>query len=252
MEKIDTLTKFLDRYLEIESIKDSSWNGLQYQGRSDIRKVLFAADAGIETFEKGVDLNTDLIVVHHGVFWKSMNPCLVASLKKRLEVLWKNEISLYAAHLPLDRHKVVGNNARLLKVLGAAIRDEFYKVDGKNVGWIGEFKRGVLLETIEKKLSRHLNTRCTVLPFGKKPIKTIAVVSGGGGLGGFNEAVAAGVDLYVTGEISDVYHAAKDASINVVFGGHHATETLGVKALSEVVKRKFKVQTVFLDIPTGL
>ena len=120
------------------------------------------------------------------------------------------------------------------------------------MGWVGEFKRTVSLGAIERKLARCLNTQCTVLPFGKRNIKTVAVVSGGGGLSGFNEAVTAGVDLYLTGEISDVYHAAKDASINVIFGGHHATETLGVKALSEVVKRKFKVETMFLDIPTGL
>jgi len=252
MEKLDKIVSFLDRYLEIETIKDSSWNGLQYEGKPAIKKVLFAADAGIETFEKGVALSADLIVVHHGLFWKSMNPCLVASLKKRIHVLSNHEISLYAAHLPLDRHRVVGNNAQLLKLLGATIRGEFYEVNGKNVGWVGEFKRTVSLEAIERKLARCLNTQCTVLPFGKQNTKTIAVVSGGGGLSGFNEAVTAGVDLYLTGEISDVYHAAKDASINVIFGGHHATETLGVKALSEVVKRKFKVETMFLDIPTGL
>ena len=252
MEKLAKIVRFLDRFLEIENIKDSSWNGLQYEGKPNIKKVFFAADAGIETFGRGVDLNADLIVVHHGLFWKSMSPCLVASLKKRINVLSHHEISLYAAHLPLDRHRVVGNNAQLLKLLGAAIRGEFYEVDGKNVGWIGEFKRTVLLQTIEKKLTRHLNTQCTVLPFGKEHIKTVAVVSGGGGMSGFNEAVTAGVDLYLTGEISDVYHAAKDTSINVIFGGHHATETVGVMALSEVVKRKFKVETMFLDIPTGL
>jgi len=252
MEKLDKIVRFLDRYLEIEGIKDSSWNGLQYEGNPAIKKVLFAADAGIETFQKGVALSADLIVVHHGLFWKSMNPCLVASLKKRGEVLWSHKISLYAAHLPLDRHRIVGNNAQLLKLLGAAIRGQFCEINGKNVGWIGEFKRTVSLGAIEKKLARRLNTQCTILPFGKKDIRTIAVVSGGGGLSGFNEAVTAGVDLYLTGEISDVYHAAKDASINVIFGGHHATETLGVKALSEVVKRKFKVETMFLDIPTGL
>jgi len=252
MEKLDKIVTFLDHFLEIETIKDSSWNGLQYQGNRDIRKILFAADAGIETFERGAALRADLIVVHHGVFWKSMNPCLAGFLKKRLEVLWRHEISLYAAHLPLDRHRVVGNNAQLLKHLGAAIRSGFCEVDGKSIGWIGEVKHPVRMETIERRLARHLNAHCTVLPFGAKSVRTVAVVSGAGGLSGFHEAVAAGVDLYLTGEISDVYHAAKDTPINVIFGGHHATETLGVKALATVVKRKFKVETIFLDIPTGL
>jgi len=252
MANLGKMVKFLDNYLEVEKIRDASWNGLQYEGRPDVQRVLFAADAGIETFERGVDMGADLIVVHHGLFWKSMNPCLVASLRKRIEVLWSQGISLYASHLPLDRHRIVGNNAQILKLLGAPIRGEFYDVDGTNVGWIGEFKRKVQLQTIRKRLEHHLCTQCTVLPFGKKSIKSVAVVSGAGGMGGFNEAVKASVDLYVTGEISDLYHAAKDAWINVIFGGHHATEILGVKALSTVVKRRFKVQTAFLDIPTGL
>ena len=251
MEKIGTIVRFLDRYLEIESIKDSSWNGLQYEGKENIKKILFAVDAGIEPFEKAAHLKANLIVVHHGLFWKSMSPCVVGVLQKRVRMLWSHGISLYAAHLPLDRHRVVGNNAQLLKLLRAKIRCEFCEIDGKCVGWIGGFNRALSLQEIRKKLDRGLNTQCTVLPFGKKKVKTIAVVSGGGGRA-LHEAVSAGVDLFLTGEISDVYHVAKDVAINVIFAGHHASETLGVKALSELVRKKFKVETVFIDIPTGL
>jgi dinuclear metal center YbgI/SA1388 family protein len=252
MEKLDTVVKFLDRYLEVHTIKDSSWNGLQHEGKSDVRRVLFAADAGIETFEKAVDLDADLVVVHHGIFWKSTSPCLVGWFKNRVTILCRHGISLYAVHLPLDRHRVVGNNAQLVKLLGARIRSGFCEMDGKNVGWIGDFKHPVPLKEIEQKLSEGLNTQCTVLPFGKRRIKSVAVLSGGGTGGHLQEAARSGVDLYLTGEVSDIYHTAKDMSINVIFGGHHATEILGVKALSELVRKKFKVKTVFADIPTGL
>jgi dinuclear metal center YbgI/SA1388 family protein len=252
MESLNGIVRFLDRYLEIDSIKDSSWNGLQYEGKPEVKQVLFAADAGIETFEKAAALDADLIVVHHGLFWNSTNPCLVGWFKKRVSVLWNHGISPYAVHLPLDRHRVVGNNAQLLKLLGAKIQNGFCEIDGNNIGWIGAFKQPVSLKEVEKKLNKGLNTHCTVIPFGKKSIKTIAVVSGAGGSRGFYEALKAGVDLYLTGELFEVYHAAKDTAINVIFGGHHATETLGVKALSELVKRKFEVKTVFVDIPTGL
>ena len=251
MVKINTIVGFLDRYLEIDSIKDSSWNGLQYEGTQEISIILFTADAGIETFNQAVALKANLIVVHHGIFWKTMDPRLIGALKKRVEVLWRHDISLYAAHLPLDRHRVVGNSAQLLKLLGARIRSEFCKIEGKSVGWIGEFNRAVPLKEIERKLCRGLHTQCTVLPFGKRKVKTVAVVSGGGGRA-FHEAVSAGVDLFLTGEIADLYHAAKDAGIHVLFGGHHATEILGVKALSALIRKKFKVKTVFIDIPTGL
>lgn len=166
-----------------------------------------------------------MIVVHHGLFWKSMSPCLVGVLQKRVRMLWSHGISLYAAHLPLDRHRVVGNNAQLLKLLRAGIHCEFCEIDGKYVGWIGGFNRAVSLQEIRKKLDQGLNTQCTVLPFGKKKVKTIAVVSGGVGRA-LHEAVSAGVDLFLTGKISDVYHAAKDVAINVIFGGHHTPKHL--------------------------
>ena len=103
-----------------------------------------------------------------------------------------------------------------------------------------------------KKLESELNTKCIALPFGKEKVKTIAVCSGGGGYGGFYEALHAGVDLFLTGDAVEIYYTAMDSSMNVVFAGHHATETVGLRALSKVLKKKFRVDTVFIDLPTGL
>jgi dinuclear metal center YbgI/SA1388 family protein len=252
MAKLQKIVKFLDDYLKIDDIKDDSWNGLQIEGKAEVKKIIFAEDASIDSFKKAVKEKADLIVVHHGHFWKTGNPSVVGWNKKRIDLLYKNDISLYACHLPLDRHKEVGNNAQLLKLLGAKIKSEFMQHEGKNICWIGLLKKPVPVKEIEKKLNSELNTKCVVLPFGKEKVRTIAVCSGGGDYRTFFEALNKKVDLYITGDISNVYVTAKDAGFNVIFAGHYATETVGLRALSKIVKRKFKVETVFVDIPTEL
>ena len=252
MAKLKDIVKFLDNYLKIDEIKDSSWNGLQIEGKPVVNKVIFAENAGLDTFRKSIKEGADLIVVHHGHFWKTGNPVFVGYKKERITLLYNNSISLYAAHLPLDRHKEVGNNAQLLKLVGAKIKAGFAMEEGKNIGWIGEFEKPIAVREIEKKLNSELNTKCRSLLFGRKEIKTMAVCSGGGGYATFYEALNKGVDLYLTGDAIEVYTSAKDAQFNVIFAGHYATETLGVKALMPILRKKFKVKTVFVDDPTGL
>lgn len=252
MAKLYRIVAFLDKYLATDEVNDDSWNGLQVEGKPDVLKIVFAVDAGVETFERALEAGADLIIVHHGHFWQKADPSYSSWRKTRLDLLIKNGISLYASHLPLDRHPEVGNNAQLLKVLGAKKKEEAFEHHGKNVGWVGEFSTPQSMDAITKKLERQLGARCVVLPFGKKKVKTLAVLTGGGDYTTFFEALGMGVDLYITGDPSEIYHVAKDAGFNVVFAGHHATETLGVKALAEVLKKKFKVETAFIDIPTGL
>ncbi|MDP2907334.1 MAG: Nif3-like dinuclear metal center hexameric protein [Nanoarchaeota archaeon] len=251
MAKLKEIVNFLDKYLKTSDIKDSSWNGLQVEGKPDVKKAVFAVDAGISTFKRVIEEKADLVVVHHGHFWKE-NPSIIGPNKERINMLCKNEISLYASHLPLDKHKEVGNNTQLLKMLGAKIKEEFAEHEGQNVSWIGEFKKPKSLKEIEKILNSKLKIKATVLPFGKEKIRRIAVCSGGGGYPTFFEALNKNIDLYLTGDAIEVYHSAKDTKLNVIFAGHHATETLGVKALSKLLKQKFKIETKFIDIPTGL
>lgn len=252
MAKLEKIVKFLDDYLEIDSIKDSSWNGLQFEGKSEVKKIVYAVDAGVETFKKALSIKADLILVHHGHFWTKQNPSYTGWSKKRLDILIKSKMSLYACHLPLDRHKVVGNNAQILKLLGGKITEEFLFHSGKNVGWIGKLKIPLDTQQVEKILSSTINADCKILSFGKGKIKTVAVCSGGGGYGGFFEAMKAGVDLYITGDAIEIFYTAKDSGMNVIFAGHHTTETIGLKALKEVVDKKFKIDSIFIDLPTGL
>ena len=252
MAKLKDIVKFLDKYLKVDEINDSSWNGLQVEGNPNVNRIVFAENASLDVFKKAIKEKADLIIVHHGHFWKTGNPSFIGSGKERINLLSKNDISLYASHLPLDKHKIVGNNAQLLKLLGATIKEEFGRYENQSVTWIGEFRKPVRRSEIIKKLISELNAKCTVLSFGPEKIKRIAVCSGGGGYGIFFEALNKNVDLYLTGDTVEIYTTAKDAKFNVIFAGHYATETLGVKALMPLLKNKFKVKTVFIDDPTGL
>lgn len=251
MAKLKDIVEFLDNYLKTDDIKDSSWNGLQVEGKPEVKKIIFAVDAGIDTFKKAIEEKADLIIVHHGHFWKTGNPAIIDGNKRRIGMLYENKVSLYASHLPLDKHKEVGNNAQLLEIIGAKIKEEFAEHEGQSIGWIGELKKPMTIKEAEKIINSKLKTKAKILPFGKD-IKRIAVCSGGGGYPTFFEALNKNVDLYLTGDAIEVYHATKDAKLNVIFAGHHTTETLGVKALSKIIKQKFKVETKFIDIPTGL
>jgi len=252
MERLKNIVSFLDKFLDIKNIKDDSWNGLQFEGNPVVKKVMCTVDAGATVFEKAADEKADLIIVHHGHYWKNSNPCFIGANKKRLEILYKNGISLYAAHLPLDMHPEIGNNMMLLKIIGARKTKPFFSYDGKSISFCGVFQKKVKLEEIVDRFNKSLGIRARVLPYGPEDIKTVAVVSGGGGYAGFGEAIKEGVDLYVSGDTLEVFHSAKDFSLNVVFGGHHATETLGVKEIAKILEKKFDIESKFVDIPTGL
>lgn len=256
MAKLKDVVKFLDSYLKIKSIKDASRNGLQVKGSPEITKIAFTENASLDTFQKALKEKANLIIVHHGILWKKLPLSKDKSLRelvaKRIKFLKENNLSLYVAHLPLDRHKIAGNNAQLIKLLGAKVKKGLAYEGGKNIGWVGEFRRPVSAKEIKRKINLKLNTKSKSLLFGKKRIKTIAVCSGSASSKILYEALNKKVDLYLTGEQKDFYTAVKDLKFNVIFAGHYATETLGVRALMPILKNRFKVKTIFIDDPTGL
>ncbi len=252
MASLKRVVSFLDTLLDIHSVKDGSWNGLQFDGGADVKKILFAVDSGADVFKKAVEEGADLVVVHHGLFWSHSDPSYTGVMKKRIDILYYNNISLYTCHLPLDLHRSVGNNAGIISILGARVTSDFISYGGTPLSYTGRLKKAVTLNSLVKKLNTALHTECNVLPFGPKKIKTVGVLSGSSSHGHLDEAISRGCDLFITGEQIDIYHTAKDAGINIIFAGHHATETVGIKSLCAVVKKKLKVKTVFVDIPTGL
>ena len=248
----DEIVAFLNKYLNIDVYPDKSRNGLQVEGKKEVEKIAFAVDACMDTFVKAKALGADMLIVHHGLIWGGIE-YVRGLVQKRLKFLLENELNLYAAHLPLDLHPEVGNNAQLLKLLGLEPKEPFGSYNGLSIGYISEFDEPKPLPLIAQILVEKLKTDYVkAYEFGVEEIKRVGVVSGRGGFA-IPEAIEKGVDLFITGEfLHDDYHTAKEGRLSVIAAGHYASETLGVKALMHVLREKFGVKTVFIDNPTGL
>ncbi|AEC52151.1 hypothetical protein PNA2_1236 [Pyrococcus sp. NA2] len=249
--KRDELVSFLDEFLNISSYPDKSSNGLQVEGKEEVETVGFAVDASLDVIWKARSLGVDLLVVHHGIIWGNVSH-IRGLLARRLREIIKADINLYAAHIPLDAHPEVGNNAQLLKLLGLEPKEPFGKYKGVKIGFIGEFAESKPLPLIAQILAEKLPVDYVKsYEFGLQEVKRIAAVSGRGGFA--IEEASEEADLLITGEIThEDYRTAEDLRVSIIAAGHYATETLGVKALMRVVKREFDVKTVFIDSPTGL
>jgi len=241
------ITDFLNKTLRVRSIKDASVNGLQVKSRTKgaVRRVGFAVDACISTFEKAAKLGVDLLVVHHGIKWR---PQKDKDLEKtRTAYLNKAGIALYAVHLPLDLHEEYGNNIQLSRLLKVREPGKFGRYHGIKIGYAGTFKKATNLDALASLLSKSLNVDCRAFRFGKKRIRSIGIISGGGG-SILKEAVKENLDCFFVGEIDlAVYNSAREYGMNLLVAGHYATETVGVRALMPLVRDAFGVDTVFVD-----
>ncbi|OGS07591.1 MAG: Nif3-like dinuclear metal center hexameric protein [Elusimicrobia bacterium RIFOXYA12_FULL_51_18] len=244
----DKIINFINEYLDGKNIKDASQNGLQVEGRAEIKKVVFGVSASLELFRRAVSSSADMIVVHHGLLWGRSFP-IQGSFRRKLEMLLNNGITLAAWHLPLDKHPVAGNNAQILKFLGAGHLKPFGTYDGETIGFKGVFRRPRPLSEIATILKHKLSAEIRPLNFGPKKIRTLGVVSGGGQRM-FDQAIAAGLDLYITGEISEfVQETARENKANFLSAGHYNTEKAGVWALERLLRSKFGIKTEFIDVP---
>lgn len=244
---IAAIARFLNKTLRVRSIKDASKNGLQVRSRRTgvIRKVGFAVDGCLSTFEKAKKRGVELLVVHHGISWR---PQKDRDLEQaRAAYLRKNNMALYAAHLPLDLHEECGNNMQLCRLLGVQDPVKFGKYHGIRIGYAGTFRKATGLDDLASALNRDLDTQCRIFPFGKKRLRSIGIISGGGG-SLLKEACNAGLDCFLVGEIDlAVYNAAREYGMNLIVAGHYATETVGVKALLPLVRETFGVDIVFVE-----
>jgi len=245
-EKLNTIVRLLNKELKIHDINDYSKNGLQVRASNTINKVGLATDASMETFKVAKALGCDLVIVHHGMFWKGVKDSFGIN-KRRVSFLKRNHISVYAAHLPLDKSKKYGHNAYLLEILGVKPKIKF-----STVGYIGYLNNPKALSVIAANLQRKLGAKCKVWNFGKNKVKKIAALSGSG-RSGIPDVLKKKVDLLITGELSYAdYYTAKEKRLNVILAGHYKTETSGVKAVGELLRQKYGIKTVFIDLPTGL
>jgi len=246
------LIEYLDDYLRVEEIEDQSQNGLQVEGPDDVTGVAFAVDASQASFERAVAERAQLLIVHHGLFWG--DPLrLVGPHLRRVKTLIEGRCGLYAVHLPLDLHPEVGNNAEMVRLLGLKERRPFGEYHGLKIGFSGQLDRPLDISTLIGRLVEATGRPpIRVLDHGPEEIEWIGCVSGGAA-SMMDQVAEAGLDAYVTGETSHAFfHQAVERELNVLFAGHYATETLGVKALARHLEEQFDLDTVFFDIPTGM
>lgn len=241
----DELTQYMNEFLNTNLFKDYGPNGLQVEGKAQINKVVYGVTASLKLIEAAIEQQADAIVVHHGLFWRGQDGRVVSWMKQRLQKLLMHDINLYAHHLPLDGHPTVGNNAMLARGLGV---DALEYMGEQNILAAGYFPVAMSLNELGQKVNRLLNREPLIIPGDGRMIHKIGICSGGA-QSYFEEAIAAGVDAFITGEISEPQtHLARETGVAYIAGGHHATERLGIQALADHINEKFKLDGFYIEI----
>lgn len=245
---LNTLVEEADRYLGSAKIQDYCPNGLQVEGRPQVMRIISGVTASQALLDAAVEAKADLVLVHHGYFWKGENPCVVGMKQRRLKTLLRHDISLLAYHLPLDVHAEVGNNVQLARQLELTVEGPLDPADSRVVGLIGSLPEPMHPRDFARRVQEVLG-REPLLIEGSEKIRRVGWCTGGG-QGYIDRAIAAGVDLYISGEASEqTFHSARENDISFIAAGHHATERYGVQALGDYLARRFALEHVFIDCP---
>ena len=236
MERTE-LVSYLDDYLQITQIDDYGPQGVQVEAASDsVGRIALAVDTSPATIQAAAAWDADMLLVHHGLLWRSVEP-ISGPLGQRVRLLLENQITLYAAHLALDAHPEVGNNTVLARMF---------------IGVLGQAPAGLALPQFVAQVEEKLDTEPQVLTHGPHTVERVAIVSGFGA-DQAAEAKALGADTFLTGETSHAnYWAAADYGLNIIYAGHYATETVGVKALGQHLVDTFDLEVKFFDFPTRM
>lgn len=240
----DDLSSYLDQTLEPRKMVDYCPNGLQVEGRDSISKMIAGVTASLDLINYAIEKQADAILVHHGWFWKGEERALVGYRKRRMQRLLSHDINLFAFHLPLDSHPELGNNAQWGLKMGW--RREF-NFGESGLGWGGTCVPTHLV-TLAQDLGQRLGRIPLVIGHDLKPITRVGWCSGGA-QSYFEAAIEQGVDVFISGEISEpIYHLARESGTAYIAAGHHATERFGVQALGEAVAARFGIEVEFVDL----
>ncbi|ERP31625.1 Nif3-like dinuclear metal center hexameric protein [Chitinivibrio alkaliphilus] len=250
----DRLVEYLESRLSISSFSDYSFNGVQIAGAEEVSRVGFSVDSGSAIFRDAVELELDFLVVHHGLFWNGANPSLRGPMKERISLLLSHNITLFAAHLPLDVHAEIGNNAVLLEQVGCDGSSQGMVPCGTGyLGNLGVVSEPRTVQEISNDLLRHYPGVDMKVVLPDRLVQRVAVLSGAASRKDFYRACAMGADLFITGEQCDYFHDACDAGCGLLFMGHHASEEGGMRALRRDVERVFpQLNTHCINHATGL
>jgi dinuclear metal center YbgI/SA1388 family protein len=243
---LNELRDYSASLLQTAQFKDYSPNGIQVEGRTEVLRIATAVTASQAVLDAAIDWGADAIIVHHGYFWRNEDACIVGIKKRRIAQLLKHDVSLLAYHLPLDAHEVLGNNAQLGMALGLIEQGRFSE---QNIACLGELDQPVTLNQFAVKVGEVLQRIPQVIGNGDSLMRKVAWCSGGA-QGYFEAAIARGVDVFLTGEISEQnYHLANETGVAFIAAGHHATERLGVQALGGHLAQQFGLEHRFFDQP---
>ena len=241
---INDLNNYLNSLLQPERFSDYCPNGLQVEGKREIHKIITGVTASMALLEAALQANADAILVHHGYFWRNESLPITGIKKRRIQFLLQHELNLFAYHLPLDVHAELGNNVMLAKQLGLNITG---KTGEKEMLLMTELNVPQSLQTVANLIEAKLNRKPQVIGDLAKTVKTIAICTGAA-QDYIEQAVAANVDVYISGEISEqTVHIATESGVSYISAGHHATERYGIQALGEHLAQKFALQHVFID-----
>jgi len=240
--QLDELCHFCDDYLSINEYSDFCPNGLQVEGKGTINHLVTGVTASLELIEAAIEQNADAILVHHGYFWKGEGQPLTGYKGKRIKALMQNDISLLAYHLPLDFHPTVGNNAQLGLRMGWLLTEQQEQL------WIGEVAEPCRVDNVLDELGEKLDSNPLLIVGGDRPVHRIAWCTGAA-QSYLEQAAEQGVDLYISGEISEqTVHVAREMGIHYIAAGHHATERYGVQALGELLANRFGIYHEYIEV----
>jgi dinuclear metal center YbgI/SA1388 family protein len=249
--ELTRLVEYTEKHLSHQGFQDypGALNGLQLENNGHLTRIAAAVDANLLTIGEAVAVKADLLVVHHGIGWSPL--CPVTGVRYQwFNLAVENNLAIYSSHLPLDAHPVLGNNILLAKALGLKKTSPFFFEKGIHLGYQakGSWQREELLARVGKATG----AKSLLLPFGPITVKRVGIVTGGAG-NSLAKAAGEGVDTFITGEGNHwTFSTAQELEINVIYGGHYATETFGVKALAAHLSKKFKLPWSFIDAPSGL
>jgi dinuclear metal center YbgI/SA1388 family protein len=251
MPSLATIAAYLNRHLRTREIADypGAWNGLQIENSGAVTKIAAAVDACEFVIAEAAQCGATLLLVHHGLYWSGVQP-LVGAVRRKIKLALEHDLALYSSHLPLDVHAKLGNNALLAKALGFKNCKPFFHTKGQAIGVRTDVS--LSLEALVRRTERLLNGPVHICSGGPARVRHVGIVTGGAG-SEVALAAAEGVDTFITGEGPHwSYTAAEELGVNLLYAGHYATETFGVKALAEHLAKRFRVPWVFIDHPTGL
>ncbi len=241
------LEQYINKLVDSARYNDMCPNGMQVEGKKDIKKIITGVSACVELFEEAIKRDADTVITHHGVIWNFERPLYKGGYRERIKLLLDNEINLYGYHLPLDGDLHFGNNALIAKALGVKNFESFAEYKGNYIGVCGSFAH-LQAEELFNKVRNQINPDAIIFPFGPKKINSIGIISGGAQKE-IKQAVLQNLDVFLTGEVSEhIYHYAKEEGIHFIAAGHHATEVFGVRALGEHLATKFNLEVEFINV----